>query len=128
MTQKKKIYLIDGSAYIYRSFHALPPLTNAQGLPTNAVLGFTNIIVKMMHDFDPTHAVICFDAKGPTFRHDMYKEYKANRPPMPDDLRAQIPFVHKVAEAYGIPTMEQQGLEADDVIGTLAKKAEAECF
>ncbi|VFQ44671.1 DNA polymerase I [Desulfoluna butyratoxydans] len=128
MTDKKKIYLIDGSAYIYRSFHALPPLTNAEGLPTNAVLGFTNIIVKMMNDFAPTHAVICFDAKGPTFRHEMYEEYKANRPPMPDDLRAQIPFVHKVAEAYRIPTMEQQGLEADDVIGTLAKKAEAAGF
>ncbi|WP_300671849.1 DNA polymerase I [Desulfoluna sp.] len=128
MTDKKKIYLIDGSAYIYRSFHALPPLTNAEGLPTNAVLGFTNIIVKMMNDFAPTHAVICFDAKGPTFRHTMYEEYKANRPPMPDDLRQQIPFVHQVAEAYRIPTMEQQGLEADDVIGTLARKAEAEGF
>ncbi|SCY33750.1 DNA polymerase I [Desulfoluna spongiiphila] len=128
MTDKKKIYLIDGSAYIYRSFHALPPLTNAEGLPTNAVLGFTNIIVKMMNDFAPTHAVICFDAKGPTFRHEMYEAYKANRPPMPDDLRAQIPFVHKVAEAYRIPTMEKQGLEADDVIGTLAKKAESQGF
>lgn len=128
MNDKKKIYLIDGSAYIYRSFHALPPLTNAEGLPTNAVLGFTNIIVKMMHEFTPTHAVICFDAKGPTFRNEMYDEYKANRPPMPDDLRVQLPFVHKVAEAYRIPTMEQQGLEADDVIGTLARKAEAEGF
>ena len=128
MTDKKKLYLIDGSAYIYRSFHALPPLTNAEGLPTNAVLGFTNIIVKMMNDFAPTHAVICFDAKGPTFRHEMYEEYKANRPPMPDDLRQQLPFVRKVAEAYRIPTMEQQGLEADDVIGTLAKKGEAAGF
>lgn len=128
MTNKKKLYLIDGSAYIYRSFHALPPLTNAEGLPTNAILGFTNIIAKMMKDFAPTHAVICFDAKGPTFRHEMYKEYKANRPPMPDDLRQQLPYVRKVAEAYRIPTMEQQGLEADDIIGTLAKKGEAAGF
>lgn len=128
MSDAKKIYLIDGSAYIYRSFHALPPLTNADGIPTNAVLGFTNIIVKMMNDFEPSHAVICFDAKGPTFRHEVYEEYKANRPPMPDDLRQQIPYVKKVAEAFGIPTMEQQGLEADDVIGTLARKAEAQGF
>ena len=128
MTEKKKLYLIDGSAYIYRSFHALPPLTNGEGLPTNAVLGFTNIIVKMMHDFEPTHAVICFDAKGPTFRHEMFEEYKANRPPMPDDLRVQLPFVRKVAKAYRIPTMEQQGLEADDIIGTLAHKGQAAGF
>ena len=128
MTDKKTLYLIDGSAYIYRSFHALPPLTNAEGLPTNAILGFTNIIVKMMNDFAPTHAVICFDAKGPTFRHEMFEAYKANRPPMADELRVQLPFVRRVAEAYRIPTMERQGLEADDIIGTLARKGEAAGF
>ncbi len=128
MKSKKKIYLIDGSAYIYRGFHALPPLSNSNGLPTNAVLGFTNILSKLMKDKKPEYAIMFFDAKGPTFRHEIYQEYKANRPPMPDELSAQIPYIKKVSQGFRLLTIEKQGYEADDLIGTVAKIAEKDGF
>ncbi len=128
MKSKKKIYLIDGSAYIYRGFHALPPLSNSRGLPTNAVLGFTNILSKLIKDKKPEYAIMFFDSKGPTFRHDIYQDYKANRPPMPDELSVQIPYIKKVSQGFRLLTIEKQGYEADDLIGTVAKIAEKDGF
>nr|MDA3834365.1 DNA polymerase I [Spirochaetales bacterium] len=121
LTSNKTIYLVDGSAYIYRAYHAITPLTNDQGLPTHAALGFINTILRIVKEKDPSHMAICFDMKGPTFRHDMYDEYKANRPPMPDDLSCQIPYIHKLAEANVIPILKVQGVEADDIIASAAK-------
>ena len=117
---KKTLYLIDGSAYIYRGYHALPPLSNSKGIPTNAILGFTNILYKLIQEKKPEYAVMLFDAKGPTFRHNMYEAYKANRPPMPDDLIAQIPYIKKVVTGLNMPVLEMSGYEADDLIGTLS--------
>ncbi len=126
MTTDKTIYLIDGTAYIYRAYHAIRSLTNSRGLPTNAVFGFTRMLIKLMEDRSPEYVGMFFDAKGPTFRHERYKEYKANRPPMPEDMAMQIPYIKKVTEAFNLPIFELQGYEADDLIGTLARKAENE--
>jgi DNA polymerase-1 len=121
-------YLIDGSAYIYRAFFALPALSNSRGLPTNAVYGFTTMLMKILRERKPDCLAITFDEKGPTHRHEEFKEYKAHRPPMPDGMQAQIPYIHQVVEAFGIPAVRKQGYEADDLIGTLAKKAAADGF
>jgi len=128
MNTKKKIYLIDGSAYIYRAYHAVRGLSNSQGLPTNAVFGFTNMLIKLIKEKSPEYLMIFFDVKGPTFRHKMYGEYKANRPPMPEDLSIQIPHIKNIVSAFNLPSMEKQGYEADDLIGTVAKKAEDKGF
>jgi len=122
---RRTCYLIDGSAYIYRAFFALPALSNSKGLPTNAVYGFTTMLLKILRERKPDCLAITFDEKGPTHRHEEFKEYKAHRPPMPDDMQAQVPYIHKVVEAFGIPVVRKQGYEADDLIGTLAHKAEA---
>lgn len=122
----KPIVLVDGSSYLYRAFHALPPLTNAQGLPTGAVYGVVNMLRKLLKDIAPEHIAVVFDAKGKTFRDDIYPEYKANRPPMPDDLRLQVEPLHNIVRAMGLPLLLVDGVEADDVIGTLAKQAEEE--
>ncbi len=122
------IYLIDGSAYIHRAYHAVRGLSNSSGLPTNATFGFTRMLIKLMADRKPSHVAMFFDAKGPTFRHERYDQYKANRPPMPEDLVAQLPWIHKVTEAFNIPIFEMQGFEADDLIGTLARQAEENGF
>ena len=119
------VYLIDGSAYIYRAYHAVRGLSNSSGLPTNATFGFTRMLIKLMQDCSPEYVAMFFDAKGPTFRHERYEDYKANRPPMPDDLVQQLPWIRKVTEAFNIPVFEMQGYEADDLIGTLARRAEA---
>lgn len=121
---KKNIYLIDGSAYIYRAYHAIPSLSNSKGFPTNAVFGFTRMLIKLMQERSPDYAVMCFDAKGPTFRHEIYKDYKANRPPMPEDLAVQIPYIKDVTAGYNLAVCEEPGYEADDLIGTLARAAE----
>ncbi|HSO18265.1 MAG TPA: 5'-3' exonuclease H3TH domain-containing protein, partial [Desulfosarcina sp.] len=118
------LYLIDGSAYIYRAYHAVRGLTNSSGLPTNATFGFTRMLIKLMQDRSPAHVAMFFDAKGPTFRHERYADYKANRPPMPEDLVQQLPWIRRVTEAFNIPIFEQAGYEADDLIGTLARVAE----
>jgi len=128
MEKEKILYLIDGSAYIHRAFHAIGALSNSKGIPTNAVFGFTRMIQKLMEDRSPEYLVMLFDAKGPTFRHEMYKDYKANRPPMPEDLSVQIPNIIAITKAYNLPVYEMTGYEADDLIGTLAKKAEAAGF
>ena len=119
----EEIYLIDGSSYIYRAYHAMGGLSNSKGFPTGAVLGFTNMIVKTMKDKAPQRIAVVFDAKGPTFRHEMYSDYKANRPAMPEDLRLQVPKIHEIVEAYRLPSLSVQGFEADDIIATLTRQA-----
>jgi DNA polymerase-1 len=120
------LYLIDGSAYIYRAFFALPQLSNSKGLQTNAVYGFTTMLMKVLRDHRPDYVAVVFDEKGPTHRHEAFKEYKAQRPPMPQGMSAQVPYIHRVVEALALPVIRQAGYEADDLIGTLARKAEAE--
>ena len=124
MTNKKPpLVLVDGSSYLFRAFHALPPLTNSKGQPTGAVYGVINMLNKLVAEYKPEHIAVVFDAKGKTFRNDMYKEYKANRPPIPDDLRSQIAPLHELVEALGFPMIIVPGVEADDVIGTYARQA-----
>ena len=118
--------LVDGSSYLFRAFHALPPLTTASGQPTGAIKGVVNMLQKLLNTYQPTQIAVIFDAKGPTFRHELYSEYKANRPPMPDDLRIQIEPLHQLIKAMGLPLVVVEGVEADDVIGTLAAKASEE--
>ena len=119
---KDEIYLIDGSAYIYRAYHAIAPLTNSKGVATNAVLGFIKMVQKLINENGPKYLAVTFDSKGPVFRHDLYKEYKANRPPMPDDLREQLPFIKKFVTASNILMLEETGVEADDILASIAKK------
>jgi DNA polymerase-1 len=121
----KPFVLVDGSSYLYRAFHALPPLSTAGGQPTGAVLGVVNMLYKLKDEVGPTHMAVVFDAPGRTFRDELYAEYKAHRPPMPDELRAQVAPLLEVIEAMGIPLLRIAGVEADDVIGTLARQAAA---
>ena len=121
---KDIIYLIDGSAYLYRAFHAIRNLSNSRGLPTNATFGFTRMLLKLIKEKSPRYMGMFFDVKGPTFRHEIYDQYKANRPPMPEDMAVQIPWIKKVVAALGIPIIEKKGYEADDLIGTCAGQAE----
>ena len=100
---QKTIFLIDGSGYIYRAFHAIRGLKNSKGFPTNAVFGFTRMLMKLLDDQISDRMVMFFDSKGPTFRHDMYEAYKANRPPMPEELSVQIPYIHQVTQAFRYP-------------------------
>lgn len=125
---KKTLYLIDGTAYIYRGYHALPGLSNSKGIPTNAILGFTNILHKLMNEKKPEYALILFDAKGKTFRHDLYEAYKANRPPMPEELSVQIPYIKEIVNGFRLPVLEMAGYEADDLIGTMAALGERSGF
>jgi len=120
------LFLVDGSSYLYRAFHALPNLTNSAGEPTGALLGVANMLRRLVREAQNQHIAIVFDAKGPTFRHELYEEYKANRPPMPADLRNQVEAIHELVGLLGLPLVQVEGVEADDVIGTLATKAEAE--
>jgi DNA polymerase I len=122
------LYLIDGSSYIHRAYHAIRGLANSKGLPTNAVLGFIKMLLKLKKEKKPEYWALCFDVKGKTFRHDMYEKYKANRPPMPEDLSVQIPYIKKISKAFSIPVIEQQGFEADDIIGSLKTLAEKKGF
>ena len=126
--EKKILYLIDGSAYIYRAYHAIRGLSNSKGMPTNAVFGFTRMLIKLIDDRSPAFGAMFFDAKGPTFRHDMYAAYKANRPQMPEDLVLQIPIIKEVTRGFKLPVIEQSGYEADDLIGTVARLAEEAGF
>lgn len=117
------LILVDGSSYLYRAFHALPALTTSSGQPTGAVRGVISMLKRLLKDYAPTHMAVVFDAKGKTFRDDLYPDYKANRPPMPDDLREQIEPLHELVRALGLPLIVESGVEADDVIGTLAARA-----
>ncbi len=121
---KKTLYLVDGSAYIYRAYHAIRNLSNSEGLPTNAAFGFTKMIMKLMDEKKPEFLAVMFDVKGPTFRHELYKDYKANRPPMPDDLAVQVPTIKDIVRGFNLKIFEKQGFEADDLIGTLSLLAE----
>ena len=123
MSEQIPLILVDGSSYLYRAYHALPPLTNSKGMPTGAVKGVINMMRRLQKDYPQSTLVVVFDAKGRTFRDDMYSEYKANRPPMPDDLRLQIEPIHQIIQAMGLPMLIIDGVEADDVIGTLAVQA-----
>ncbi len=124
MTDKKPpLILVDGSSYLFRAFHALPPLTNSKGQPTGAVYGVINMLNKLVEEYHPEHIAVVFDAKGKTFRNDMFEDYKANRPPMPDELRSQIEPLYELVEALGYPMIIVPGVEADDVIGTYARQA-----
>ncbi len=119
------LVLVDGSSYLYRAYHALPPLTNSRGEATGAVYGVTTMLRTLLREHQPSHIAIVFDAKGKTFREDLYADYKSNRPPMPDDLRSQIEPLHAIVDALGLPCLVIDGVEADDVIGTLAVRARA---
>lgn len=125
---KNTIYLIDGSGYIHRAFHAVRHLSTSHGLPTNATLGFTNMLLKLLSDQNPEYMAMAFDAKGPTFRHEMYDAYKANRPPMPENLVVQIPYIKQVVEGMNIPSLELPGYEADDIIGSIVRVAREKGF
>lgn len=120
----KPLILVDGSSYLYRAFHAMPSLTNSKGFPTGAVYGVINMLRKLLSDYDPEQIAVVFDAKGKTFRDDLFAQYKAHRPPMPSELAQQIQPLHDVIHALGIPLIVEEGVEADDVIGTLANLAE----
>ncbi|MGD9406933.1 MAG: 5'-3' exonuclease H3TH domain-containing protein, partial [Gammaproteobacteria bacterium] len=120
---RKPLILVDGSSYLYRAFHALPPLTTSRGEPTGAVLGVLNMIQKLLTEQEPECIAVVFDAKGKTFRDEIFEEYKANRPPMPDELRSQVTPLLEAIEAMGLHLLRVSGVEADDVIGTLASRA-----
>ena len=123
MADSRRLYLIDGSSYLYRAFHALPPFSNSRGEPTGAVFGVINMLQKFLREAAPTHVAVVFDAPGRTFRDDLFEAYKAHRPPMPDELRSQIAPMLAAVEAMGLPILRIEGVEADDVIGTLARQA-----
>ncbi|MDE1886916.1 MAG: DNA polymerase I [Gammaproteobacteria bacterium] len=122
-TSKKLLILVDGSSYLYRAFYALPPLSNSKGEPTGAVRGVAAMLKKLLADYAPEHVAVVFDASGKTFRDELFAEYKANRPSMPDDMSVQIEPLHALVKALGFPVLQIPGVEADDVIGTLAKQA-----
>ena len=121
----KAFVVVDGSTYLFRAFHALPPLNSSKGEPTGAIFGVLNMLYSLLDEYDPEHIAVVFDAPGKTFRDDLYSDYKANRPPMPEDLRPQIEPLVQAVEAIGLPVLRIKGVEADDVIGTLATRATA---
>ena len=125
MPERSTLYLIDGSGYLYRAFFALPPLSTTTGLPTHAVYGFTTMLQKIVRERRPDYLAVVFDEKGRTHRHEQFKDYKAQRRPMPDSLSQQIPYIHRAVAAYAIPVVKCEGYEADDLIGTLAVQAAA---
>ncbi|NTU42108.1 MAG: hypothetical protein HGA78_03460 [Nitrospirales bacterium] len=121
-----KLYLIDGNSYIYRAFHAIRSLTNSKGFPTNAIYGFTNMLMKVIREKKPDGLAVVFDSPGPTERHRIYEEYKAHRPPMPNEMVPQIPYIREMVSAFRIPCFAIPGHEADDIICTIAKRAASE--
>jgi len=127
-TPAKTLVLIDGSSFLYRAFHALPDLSNSQGEPTGAIFGVANMLRKLLADYPKAHVGLVFDAPGRNFRDDLYAEYKAHRPPMPDNLRAQLGLLDELVQAMGFPVLRVPGVEADDVIGTLARQGERQGF
>ena len=126
MSDRPQLFIIDGSSYLYRAFYAIRHLSNAKGLPTNAIYGFVQMLLKVLKEHRPDYLAVTFDSKAPTFRSEVYKEYKANRPAMPESLSPQIPYVKKIIEGYRIALLEMEGYEADDLIGTVAKRLESE--
>ena len=126
MSDRPKLFLIDGSSYLFRAFYAIRHLSNSKGLPTNATFGFVQMLLKVLKDHQPDYLAVIFDSKAPTFRSEVYKEYKANRPAMPESLSPQIPYVKKIIGGYRIALLEREGFEADDLIGTVARRLESE--
>lgn len=122
MTEEKRAFLIDSHSYLYRAYHAIPHLSNSTGIPTNATYAFTTMIRRLSKEYRPDMMVCVFDSKAPTFREDISKAYKAQRPPMPENLSVQIPYIKKILEAMGLPVLEMDGFEADDIIGTVAEQ------
>ena len=120
--KRPKLVLVDGSNYLFRAFYAIRELSNSKGFPTNAIYGFTTMLMKLLREQEPDCIAVTFDVKGPTFRHEAYVDYKATRRAMPDALAPQIPYVKEVIRGFSIPVIEKQGLEADDIIGTLARR------
>ena len=127
-TTPKRLILVDGSSFLFRAYHAIPPLTSPKGVPTNAIHGVTNMLRKLIADYHSDYITVVFDAPGGTFRNELYAEYKAHRPPMPDDLRVQIEPLHQIIRAMGLPLIIESGIEADDVMGVLAKQAERQGY
>jgi DNA polymerase-1 len=125
---QKRLILVDGSSFLFRAYHAVPPLTNAKGEPTNAIYGVTNMLRKLIADYHSDYITVVFDAPGKTFRNELYGQYKAHRPPMPDDLRVQIAPLHNLLRAMGLPLIIESGVEADDVLGALAQHAEQQGY
>jgi DNA polymerase-1 len=121
MENQESVYLVDGSAYIHRAYHAISALSNSRGMPTNAVFGFTNILLRVIREKNPAYLAMAFDLKGPTFRHEIYSAYKANRPAMAEDLAIQIPYIRKISRAFNFLILEREGYEADDLIASAAK-------
>ncbi len=124
----KKLVLIDGNSIINRAFYGIPELTNKDGLHTNAIYGFLNIMFKIMEEEEPEYMLVAFDEKAPTFRHKMYEEYKGTRKPMPDELREQVPVLREILCAMNICIFSREGIEADDILGTMARKGEKEGY
>jgi DNA polymerase I len=124
----KRLILVDGSSFLFRAYHAIPPLTSPKGVPTNAIHGVTNMLRKLIAGYYSDYITVVFDAPGGTFRNELYAEYKAHRPPMPDDLRVQIEPLHQIIRAMGLPLIIESGIEADDVMGVLAKQAEQQGY
>ena len=122
-TDRKHVFLVDGSGFIFRAFHALPPMSRDDGTPTNAVFGFTNMLIKLIEDLKADHCAIIFDTARKTFRNDVYKEYKANRPPPPDELIPQFALIREAVRAFNIACIEMEGYEADDLIATYTRLA-----
>ena len=125
-TGRKRFFILDGYALLFRAHFALirNPLITSYGLNTSALFGFINQLLKIIKDEDPEYFACAFDSKGKTFRHDMYEEYKANRPPMPEELQLQLPHLWEILESMNIPVLKKKGVEADDIIGTLAVNAQ----
>ena len=119
-----KLFIVDGSSYFYRAYFAVGALSTSKGLPTNAIFGFSNMLLKLIKDFNPQFLAIAFDTPKPTFRNQIYQDYKANREEMPTDLQEQIPYIKKVVEAFKIPCLEKEGFEADDIIATVTRTLE----
>ncbi|MBI5741528.1 MAG: DNA polymerase I [Nitrospirae bacterium] len=126
MNAQRTLYLIDGNSYFYRAFYAIRNLSASDGFPTNAIFGFTNMLLKILREKKPDYFAVVFDTPAPTKRHEVYEEYKAHRKPMPDELRSQIPYIKEIISAFKIVSIEKPGYEADDILGALAKEAEAE--
>ena len=125
---QSKVYLIDGTSYIHRAYHAVSSLSNSKGFPTNAIYVFTKMLIRLLSEKRPEYMAVVLDTKGKTFRHEIYSEYKANRPPTPDDLSVQIPKIKEIIDKLGIKRIEIEGYEADDIMATIAKRCENEGY
>ena len=126
--KRETVYLLDGSSYIHRAYHAIRNLSNSKGLSTNAIFGFTRMFLKLIDDTRPKYLAVILDAKGPNFRHEIYEDYKANRPPMPEDLVEQLSYIKNIIKGLNVVTLEKEDYEADDITGTLARKGQKEGF